>query len=329
MVYNIENMKNNLYVLTASNPQAYQHYIDTIEEGFLLEDIREFLTDTEYEKLKVIYSDRKVRAWGATPGPQNIRNWEKLKEDDRVLIYRIKNFEYFSTVTYKLNNKKLAEKLWKINNEGQTWEYVYFLDNLTEISVPINIFNDILEYQSSFTPYGFYPISEDKVDYLINKFISIDGFLKYLEEGRWLEKSSEYSPTVKEEIIQEKITHSIEKTDMLEANLENFIADRTSDIEEGLHLIARQVDTGEVGRMDLLCEDKNKDLVVLELKRMKAGSSIIDQIQRYMGWVMTKKANEGQKVRGIIVVGKKDTALEYAVKANPNIAVKVFNISFQ
>ncbi len=31
---------------------------------------------------------------------------------------------------------------------------------------------------------------------------------------------------------------------------------------------------------------------------------------------------------GIIIVGKKDTALEYAVKANPLIEVKLFSISF-
>ena len=91
----------------------------------------------------------------------------------------------------------------------------------------------------------------------------------------------------------------------------------------------RQVDTREVGRLDLLCEDKEGALVVVELKRFKAGSSIIDQIQRYMGWVMEHRAKEGQKVRGIIVVGTKDTALEYAARANPNITVKVFTISFE
>ncbi len=70
-------------------------------------------------------------------------------------------------------------------------------------------------------------------------------------------------------------------------------------------------------------------MVVVELKKFKAGTSIIDQVQRYMGWVMEHKAKPGQKVRGIIIVGAKDTALEYAVKANPLISVKVFTISFE
>jgi len=47
-----------------------------------------------------------------------------------------------------------------------------------------------------------------------------------------------------------------------------------------------------------------------------------------MGWVMTNKKKPGQGVRGIIIVGTSDTALEYAVKGNPLISVKVFNIGF-
>jgi len=70
-------------------------------------------------------------------------------------------------------------------------------------------------------------------------------------------------------------------------------------------------------------------LVVIELKKMKAGPSIIDQIQRYMGWIKVNKAKQDQEVRGIIVVGKKDTALEYAVEANPLIQLKVFSIKVE
>ena len=43
---------------------------------------------------------------------------------------------------------------------------------------------------------------------------------------------------------------------------------------------------------------------------------------------MEHMAEENQKVRGIIILGKKDTYLEYAIKANPNIEVKVFSIGF-
>ena len=79
-----------------------------------------------------------------------------------------------------------------------------------------------------------------------------------------------------------------------------------------MRLIERQLDTKEVGRLDLLCEDSEDNLVVVELKKFKAGRSIIDQIQRYMGWVSRHRAKPSQMVRGIIIVGAKDTALRRA-----------------
>ncbi len=113
-----------------------------------------------------------------------------------------------------------------------------------------------------------------------------------------------------------------------ERNFENIIIERLEDIEKGLSLIKRQFSVDPVGRIDLLCEDKNKDLVVIELKKFGvANYSIIDQIARYMGWIKEHKAKQGQRVRGIIIVGKTDEKLEYAAKAIPNLQVKSYTFS--
>ena len=321
-------MTKRLFIFTASNPKAYQHYIDTIEKGIALQKVKPFLDDETFEKLKAIYGSQQIRVWGAVPGSQNIKNWKKLDINDRVLIYRKKHYEYFATVTYKTHNQKLARYLWGEDFFGKTWEYIYFLDDLTDISVPHNIFNQVLGYQSSYLPMGFNSIKQTKVEDLRVQYGSVDEFLRFLEEGKWVTKSTEFTSKIKEKIIEEKTARTVERTSLLEANLENFLAERIEQLEKGLILVARQLDTKEVGRLDLLCRDKEKSLVVVELKKMRAGSSIIDQIQRYMGWVMDHKAKKGQKVKGIIVVGKKDTALEYAVKANPLIKVKSFSVHF-
>lgn len=325
-------MAEQLFIFTAGSAQAYQHYIDTIENGFTLDSIKGFLTEKMIELLNTIYGNEKIKAWGAVPGPQNIRNWDNMHIGDKILIYRNKNYEYYATISFKLHNKELAKHLWKTNiyvEHEETWEYVYFLKDLTEISVPIKEFNELIGYAENYTPQGFTSISQERIDYIMDKFLSIDGFLNALEEGKWIEKSERFTPEIKREIIREKISKSITKTNLLEQNLENFLAERVEQIEPGLKLKGRQIDTGVVGRLDLLCEDKEGNLVVIELKKMTAGSSIIDQIQRYMGWAMEHQAKESQKVRGIIIVGKKDTYLEYSAKANPNIQVKVFTISFQ
>lgn len=324
-------MSEQLFVFTAGSLQAYQHYIDTIEDGFSLDSIKGFITSPMYNALKAIYGEDKIKAWGAVPGPQNVKNWERMQTGDRVLVYRKGYYEYYATVSFKIHNKELAKHLWATNqyvNHDETWEYIYFLKDLTEISVPTKEYNNLIEYSENYFPQGFAAISQDKLDLINEKFISIEGFLKALEEGEWVKQSNSYTPEIKKEIIRERYAKSISKTNLSEQNLENFLVERVEQIEPGLKLISRQLVTNEVGRLDLLCEDKDGNLVVVELKKMKAGSSIIDQVQRYMGWIITHKAKPQQKVRGIIIVGKKDTILEYAVKANPLIQVKVFSISF-
>ncbi len=67
--------------------------------------------------------------------------------------------------------------------------------------------------------------------------------------------------------------------------------------------------------------------VVVELKRDLGKDQVVGQILRYMGWV---KINHGtDNVRGIIVVGKKDQALSFAVEATPNVQVKEFHLSIK
>jgi len=318
-----------LFLLTASSPEAYQHYIDTIERGFTLESIKQFLTIDQVTALHNIYGDGMIRAWGATPGTGNIRTWTKMQVGDPILIYRKGNLEYYGFVTFKLHNRELAKSLWGTNAEGETWEHAYFLDQITDISVPAEIYNEAVGNQIQYRPYGFASMSSEKVRYVQERFGSIESFLNHLAEGKWVEKDARYPQEIKERIVQERVTRHIGKTPILEANLENFVAERVETIEPGLKLVGRQVDTREVGRLDLLCEDKNGDLVVVELKRGAADPSIIEQIQRYMGWAIEKRARPGQKVRGMIVVGSKNTALEYAVKANPMMQVKEFNLSIQ
>ncbi len=317
----------NLFVLTAGGKEAYKHYIDTIEEGFTADSVKDFLTNEEYQKIKYLFGERKIRAWGATSGARNKRNWEKLNTNDKIIIYRERNFEYIVRVVFKFHNAALAKHLWKTNAAGETWEYIYLLDDPIEISVPAEDFNNAVGYSKYFIPQGFSTFGEQALETIKSKYRSIDQFLKYLANGEWIKNKKEIPETIKKEILEQKIRRYSERPDLLEANLENFIVNQLNNIEDGLELIGRQKVT-DVGRIDLLCKDMQGNCVVIELKRMKATSSIMDQILRYMGWIEIHQ-EECKAVRGIIIVGKKDTYLEYAAKAVPNLQIKVFNISFK
>jgi hypothetical protein len=110
---------------------------------------------------------------------------------------------------------------------------------------------------------------------------------------------------------------------LAERNLEDFVVQQLEAIELGLHLVARQLST-LAGRLDLLCMDASGNYVVVELKRMQGSDQVVGQVLRYMGWV--RESYHTEKVRGIIIVGKKDPTLKYAVMAVPNVQAREFKL---
>ena len=109
-----------------------------------------------------------------------------------------------------------------------------------------------------------------------------------------------------------------------EKNLEDFVVEQLETVEAGLCLVSRQLST-PAGRLDLLCKDALGNYVVVELKKSQGGDQVVGQILRYMGWVKEKYPKSN--VRGIVIVGKKDDALRYAIAAAPNIEAKEFKLS--
>src|SRR5271157_489964 len=115
-----------------------------------------------------------------------------------------------------------------------------------------------------------------------------------------------------------------------EAYLEELIASDLDQIEPGLTLIGRQRHAGAAGRIDLLCESSVGDIVVVELKRMGArAAGVVQQTMAYVGWARENLAGPNQQVRGIIVGGKPDTKLQYAVDGIPNLEFRSLSVSIR
>jgi len=134
-------------------------------------------------------------------------------------------------------------------------------------------------------------------------------------------------PTLKSGSIQKApLTPKDQCRPLAERNLEDFVLQQLEAIEPGLRLIKRQLGT-PAGRLDILCQDRLGRYVVVELKRDRGTDQVVGQILRYIGWVQENYSTDA--VRGIIIVGRKDNAMSYAVKAAPNIEVKEFRLTIE
>lgn len=98
-------------------------------------------------------------------------------------------------------------------------------------------------------------------------------------------------------IASDVVLSTDEVLEIREADLENFIVNNVHLLGSNLILKGRQRDTRS-GRLDLLFEDENSNLVVVELKLNDIGRYAVNQLRRYIRQV---RADTKKKVRGIIV----------------------------
>jgi hypothetical protein len=78
-----------------------------------------------------------------------------LRPGDVALLYRKKRIFSQSRITYLVQNRALAESLWGLTPDGETWEYVYFMDELRLVDISVNQYNSALAYAPTNIVQGF------------------------------------------------------------------------------------------------------------------------------------------------------------------------------
>ena len=162
---------NKIILQPAGNPDAYEHYIESCSNPVSLNRITSFVSENDARILRTIYSTG-VFLWGVTAGKtlSNKRNWDKIESGDVGLFSR--NGVIFSSgvVTYKMHNKDLALELWGTDNDGETWEYIYFLDEIKNHNIPYPYFNEVVGYKKKYIIRGFNVLDESKSNAVFEKF---------------------------------------------------------------------------------------------------------------------------------------------------------------
>lgn len=165
------------------------------------------------------------------------------------------------------------------------------------------------------------------IDFIILKFI-YDVMQPYKENLPQIEDISGKVYQIAEERVKDEwALADLEDTevvsDVSESEIEHSIVSNPGVLEDGLVVVGRQYLTS-VGFIDILCKDKDENLVVLELKKGIGSFEVVGQILKYMAWVHENLA-EGKQVRGFIIAKTYDEQLEYAVRGSKfPIEIKIF-----
>jgi hypothetical protein len=152
------------------NQDARLHYEDTIIRPVSLEIVKKHISPKVYTEIESIYDSDSVSIWGVTRGSNDINynKWDKIQPGDISLFARNKKIFSSAVVTYKLHNKSLAKALWGTNSDGDTWECIYFLDDLNSRDISYELFNKIVGYSPKFVIQGFSVLNEEKSEKIIS-----------------------------------------------------------------------------------------------------------------------------------------------------------------
>lgn len=163
----------------AADKASELHFLDTVVNSISIADILGFVTPDEAERLKENYPSGEFKVWGITPSDVKIKSWNKINRGDTALFAKHKFIIYSATVTFKSQNKRLAAKLWGFDDQKNTWEYLYFLDELTvqkipyaelNVSIPKMEGKEVTHYALNKNVQGFQVLDEWQSESVFNAF---------------------------------------------------------------------------------------------------------------------------------------------------------------
>jgi len=157
----------------AGAKDATQHYVDTIQNRVSASRILAALSEAEQQIVRRSLESRAhVSVWGVTPGKNDVnRNkWAKIARGDIVLFAKHGRIFASSAVVGTLHSPALARILWKETTDGETWEYVYFLDVMHSQDIPYATLNRVVGYKPNKIVQGFSVLDEDRSESLVRYF---------------------------------------------------------------------------------------------------------------------------------------------------------------
>lgn len=113
------------------------HYNDTVKNAVNLSEIKPYGSAEFFAELTKIYPDGKAHIWGVTKGKDeaNANKWSRIKKGDVTFFSADRKLYASGTVALTIQNVELAKSLWGVNENNETWEYIYFLDTINNLKL--------------------------------------------------------------------------------------------------------------------------------------------------------------------------------------------------
>ncbi|WP_052942394.1 hypothetical protein [Priestia aryabhattai] len=169
-----------LYYFTASSKEALDHYNKTIVHKV---DVSRYMDQLQPSTIKDLNSngcENTTHMWGVKSGKGNIGRWNRIKKGDKVLIYSRGIFKYYATIVAKEKNPTISKDIWGTDSDGKTWEYLFFIKDLTPIHITREQFNEFFMYSPNFIPQGFGNVAKNTINNMVKEYESIDNITKIL-----------------------------------------------------------------------------------------------------------------------------------------------------
>ncbi len=151
-------------VQPAGSEHAQAHFADTITTRVPLSRLVPLLTPAQRTALHTTFAGPDVPVWGVTRGnrDRNKKLFDKIIPNDTLLFAQRKRVVATAPVLLTLHNADVARDLWGSDPEGNTWEYLMLLGDVTPHDVTYEAFNAAVGYQRHALLQDFRILDADK-----------------------------------------------------------------------------------------------------------------------------------------------------------------------
>lgn len=148
----------------AGNQGGREHYVDTIEKLVKIDDYQSYVDPRVFRALKEAHPSGEAGMWGVVSGKGDVNKhkWDRISIGDLVLFAADKKIKSSGIISQKFTSERLANLLWGKNSDGETWKFMYSLDEIKSLNISYEEFNDVVGYKSNNIIQGFTVLDEAK-----------------------------------------------------------------------------------------------------------------------------------------------------------------------